>query len=445
MSGNLGEMPSAEENLCQLDMTSVITSDWTELDKELTPILAELVTLGPGNDQHPAVRDLFNWLVNSQHTGEEFAYVIGELVYKVCMIMEEHFFEYVYDIGYCTSLCKTASEALAMKCPVLEDSWELAAWALVMLIDNNHNKYDHDYSVASDCLTAWIIHVIGDPDICPNPYLRLELMILLTRKIDIYGCKRTQAIESVLSACSSLNIEYISSVDMLEYHKKHAIESVLSTFTTSNVDYQSLYLQGFRHIELNGIYNIFKMLSQGVCLQNFDKKLANKLLEVQSSRCSAIIYDVGFCCAVNHKNLSQPRELYGLIALLKTIVGVLDQINKDIHKENNNMWHILAEMLMCSEVLFALILRLFKATCQTPILSHLVRHCILYTLEIVILINVSLLDEFGQNMYKAIIRNLAQLLRDLPNRLAALFTSTHLDQLKSCLTNLNLCLETVQA
>ncbi|CAL4115474.1 unnamed protein product [Meganyctiphanes norvegica] len=404
-------MPGPEENLCQLDNMSVtvVTSDKTELNRELTPIIAELVTLGPGNDQHPAVRYLFNWFLNSQRTGEEFAYVIGELVYEVSMIMEKHFREYVYHVGYCTSLCKVAAESLAMKCPVLEGSWEHAAWALVMLIDIKHNLFDYNYSAASKCLLSWIIHVIGDPVICPNPYLRFELMVLLTRKVNLDGCNQTKAIASVLSACSSINTEYMS-VNVLEYHQKYAIESVLTAFTPSNIDHQSSNLLDLRHIiGLNSISNIFSKLAQGGCLLDFDKKLAEKLLEVKSSRCSAIIYDVGYCYAVNTKRFRIPREFCGLIALLKSIDGELGQIYKEIHKESYNILHILLEIRKCSDFLFALISH-FKALFQTTMISDLIYLCINYMLEIVFLINIDQLDHTIVNLYQNIVKKLDQLL-----------------------------------
>ena len=40
------------------------TPAMAEVDRELTPIIAELATLEPGNDQHPTARQLFNWLVD---------------------------------------------------------------------------------------------------------------------------------------------------------------------------------------------------------------------------------------------------------------------------------------------------------------------------------------------------------------------------------------------
>ncbi|CAL4115480.1 unnamed protein product [Meganyctiphanes norvegica] len=429
-------MSRPEENLSQLDKKSVTvyTPDRIELDKELTPILAELVTLGPGKDQHTAARNLFNWLVNSQRTGEEFSYVIGELVYEVSAIMEEHFLEYVYREGYCTSLCKVAAEALAMKCPVLEGSWEQAAWALVMLIDIKHNQFDYDYSAASNYLCAWIIHVIGDPDICPNTYLRFELMILLKRKVNLDGCNRTQAIESVLSACSSINTEYLS-VNVLEYHQRYAIESVLTAFTPSNIDYQSGNLLDFRHLELYSISPIISILAGGGFLFDFDKKLAQKLFEVESSRCSAIIYDVGYYYAVTPQKFALPRELCGLISLLKTIDGDLCKIYK--------VKFTLAKTRMCSYVLFALISH-FKATCQMTMLSDLICSCLIYMLKIVPLFNINQLEDIDEAYYKTIVKQLAQLLKDLPHISITISTSYSCGHLISFVTNLNLYLETFE-
>ena len=90
------------------------TTDWDELDRELTPILTELVTLGPCNDQHPSVRQFFDYLMNPKCTGEEFSYVIGELAFEVS--------------GESMYLTKVAAETLAVRSPVLTGSWEVVAW-----------------------------------------------------------------------------------------------------------------------------------------------------------------------------------------------------------------------------------------------------------------------------------------------------------------------------
>ena len=50
-----------------------------DLDKEMTPILIEQCTLGPGKHEHPAVKQLSNWLFQPRRTVEEFNYVIRPL------------------------------------------------------------------------------------------------------------------------------------------------------------------------------------------------------------------------------------------------------------------------------------------------------------------------------------------------------------------------------
>ena len=74
----------------------VWTSATARLDRELTPILAELVTLGPGNDEHPAVQQLLNWLSDpAQCTVDDFNYVVGPLGNHVKLIMEKQFKRYL--------------------------------------------------------------------------------------------------------------------------------------------------------------------------------------------------------------------------------------------------------------------------------------------------------------------------------------------------------------
>ena len=106
--------------------------------------------LESGNDQHPAVNQLFNWLV-------QFNYVIGELAQAVAYEVDDEGLYHMY-------LCTTAAQALAMKCPVLEGAWEQAAWTLLII-----TRSWHIGTISCDHLSSWIIYVITDPDICPNP------------------------------------------------------------------------------------------------------------------------------------------------------------------------------------------------------------------------------------------------------------------------------------
>ena len=129
--------------------------------------------LESGNNQHPAVRQLFNWLVNPDRTGKEFTYVIGELAdnvaYDVLDADEDHMY-----------LCITAAQAMAVKYHVLEGAWEQAAWTLLIVAGSRHHG-----SISSDYLSDWIIYLITDPDICPNPHLRYECIGLLTMVLGI--------------------------------------------------------------------------------------------------------------------------------------------------------------------------------------------------------------------------------------------------------------------
>ena len=59
-------------------------------------------------------------------------------------------------------LGKITTEALSVQFPVLDGPWELVAWYLVY----SHPIYfSHEYGVASDRLTAWLVKMIGNPDI----------------------------------------------------------------------------------------------------------------------------------------------------------------------------------------------------------------------------------------------------------------------------------------
>ena len=68
----------------------------TKLDREMTPILAELMTLGPDNEDHPSVRRFSTWLIDPVRTGEEIQHVIGPLQHHVCTVMLDNFEACVY-------------------------------------------------------------------------------------------------------------------------------------------------------------------------------------------------------------------------------------------------------------------------------------------------------------------------------------------------------------
>ena len=63
------------------------TSNMAHVDREVIPLIAELLTQGPDNANPPIIVEIFNWLVDPKITGEEFSYVIGPLEHHVFNIM----------------------------------------------------------------------------------------------------------------------------------------------------------------------------------------------------------------------------------------------------------------------------------------------------------------------------------------------------------------------
>ncbi|CAL4119625.1 unnamed protein product [Meganyctiphanes norvegica] len=150
----------------------------------------------------PAFRKLYNWFAHPKRTANEFNYVLGPLRHDVKL-------EKDYYGGYPLFLGQAAAEALAVKSPVLEGSWELTAWLVVRAMRSTDPKYHSFGNIASNRLSAWIIQVIGNADICPNAYLRFELLTLL-RLVRFDTQFRTRAVEAIMSAYSSLNTDYLS-------------------------------------------------------------------------------------------------------------------------------------------------------------------------------------------------------------------------------------------
>ena len=356
-----------------------------ELNREMTPILIEMFSLGPGNDSHPVVQKLSKWLQDPQRTGEEFVYVIGELANE---ITHEHGDG---DPKDCMYLVKATAEALAVKSPILEGSWEEATWLLLYLsrcyVSKKHGFASHKFS-------NWIIHVIGDPDICPNPCLRFELLNIVFNMVDIKVCNRTQAIESVLSACSFLSTEYLET-DLINYQQKYGIKSVLSTSSPIGICLDSYKLG------LNELSVTFCNIGYKYCSES-DKKLAANILDMNVSRCSAMLYRGRFHCKKNSTHYTEPWELYGLIALVKTVYGTVQHAYKEFQNfkrmENFKMSSISDDLMIvmryADNVLH--VFGLFKESFETPQLVGLLAFCIMNNLKAVIQINVDIIKDMEE-------------------------------------------------
>ena len=171
--------------------------DQVGIDDKLTTTLEELVSLGPGQYQrHPLISKVFRWLADPQRTPQEFSYVVGPMG---CGI-------FTYNGHYKNLyLGLIAAEALATRNPVLKGAWRHAAWFVVWL--NSEYRAEYNYGIVSDNLSEWIIRVMGDPELCPSPPLRMEFMLMFGRMVSINAENGKQALDAIMSACSSVPLD----------------------------------------------------------------------------------------------------------------------------------------------------------------------------------------------------------------------------------------------
>ena len=265
--------------------TPVGTLATTDIDRELTPLLVDLLTLGPQSENHPVFRQLLKWLVNPQRTANDINYVIVWMVYNLCNNTYVPHIFFVY-------LGQVAAEALALKSPILEGPWEHTAWLVVNLL----RFYDDKGGLQrpSDHLTAWIIRMIGDSNLCPNLHLRIELMFLFDM-VPLDKNNSPQATEAVMSACSGLSIEYLSG---------------------EVADSDLVYLMRFYPF-----FRIFKKVIENGRLPMYALKLSKCLNEGNNMRLSERNHDVSYQHAFNSIKHTEPGELRSLIALINTSAG----------------------------------------------------------------------------------------------------------------------------
>ena len=108
------------------------TSSMAELEREVIPILTKLVRMRSMNKKHPVVKKLYKWLMDPRRTGQDFFYVVGPLMkYVMDTLCKTHL---IRNNSYDLFVAMIAAEVLAKKCPVLDGTWELAAWILVKVI-----------------------------------------------------------------------------------------------------------------------------------------------------------------------------------------------------------------------------------------------------------------------------------------------------------------------
>ena len=141
------------------------------------------------------------------------------------------------------------------------------------------------------------------------------------------------------------------------------------------------------------------------------------MMDLKTSKISAIVRNF----AVNKSRYSEPRELHGLIAILKTSSRCMTQIYNDIQTGRYNRASI--EVRSVAHLLSELIGN-FSASCQTPQLVDLATSCIVDILRLVIPFNCT--DEFAKDqMNRNSLLNVEKLLRNVFERIDAhLLTDT---------------------
>lgn len=332
-----------------LNAAPVTTSAKVVIDREMTPIIEELLMLQPWNDQYPAVTQLFNWLVEPNRTAGEFVYVVRHLGKDVYYTMQEEYD--VPDEDRC-SLGKIATEALAAKGLVLEDQWELAAWFVVWFAE----YYDFaTYGSVSDHASAWIITMIGNADFCPNADLRIEFMSMLWRMVKLNDQNRSVAFECVMSACSSLKVDFVT---------------------------EAYYGYEYSNLKFSHITCILEEISSEGNISTYDQNLAKNLFDVKSHRISFLLR-LGNAnkCEPNPKKYAEPKEMYTLISLLRatsyyTQVGLkkcMDLMSPFPPVEASSM----LKVIVCN----------FKVSCQMPQLISQTASCVMDVMEFALMFN----------------------------------------------------------
>ena len=226
--------------------------DIQRLDKELMPVIAQLMGLSPDQcDEHnPSVIWLRVWLSKPQRTVEEFLYVVHHLQEKVLSLVEAYYYgtddraveEFcmitglqhdhacklfdLYQEDKAVCVIKTAAEALSVHSPVLEGKWEKVAWYIFGYL----SKYYEMYGPGSSKLSNWIIRVVGDPMMCPDLSLRHTMVLQFRIMVNIHNGNSKQAQDSLMSVFSTLDGRDVDCITL----KLKDIMDLLVAFTHNN-------------------------------------------------------------------------------------------------------------------------------------------------------------------------------------------------------------------
>ncbi|CAL4120380.1 unnamed protein product [Meganyctiphanes norvegica] len=356
--------PSSFENLIEQMQASMDETDAEDLNIEMRPILEKITDLGPGENRDAAMSQLSSWLKDEKRNVEEFNYVVGPLGMQVC----DYYYDYMRAEGllrirdrFCACrffACQAleAAEALVVESPVLKGPWEHLAWFAIYL----RIIRLQEFVPASNSYCEWIIQMMGNSDLCPNPYLRLEFLQIFALKVCVITNNQTQAFESVMSVCSSVHMK---------------------EFIFSNQYVGSMYL--------GCIIEAFKKLNKDEYLQAFDQQLSDKLV----IQISVMIKDVSCLYGLNPNRSTYIYEIKVITSLFETTsANAQQELNRllDIHANPDYEIDIIEDI---SDALLILI-TCFKKSCQTPQLVNVTALCIIDVLEVTMLFYITMITMY---------------------------------------------------
>ena len=322
---------------------SVTASYFHKSDCELIQILSELLRLGPGNDQHPAVQYMFDWLEDPECPAEEFQYIVGPLGKHVDDIMVRSFgHEISEQFRVCSYyLAKVAIEALVVRSPILEGDWETVALFVIRLVS--------PYRFLSDDCKEWVFRMSTDAELCPNPFLRLQLLGLLPSVLDYNEHDRNRALEVIMSQLSSLNLN--PTIDKYGNDK---------------------------------VYLCLDAISQMLAAFVKDEVLVWELKSMENYLVSCILDDVSFQCSQYPSRYAEPMTVQVLTGLLRTIAKYARLELIELKENHLYPGPIIALAHVLEKTLFN-----FPRSCQMSRMIPETASCLVNVLEVVLVLNAS--------------------------------------------------------
>lgn len=323
------------------------------IELKIGPLLDKIVELGPGKYHlHPSINKVFKWLMDPQRTAIEFNYVVGP------------FGKYKFDLtGRFKNLYLglIAAEALAARDASLKGPWEHAGWFVVWL--NKEYCREYNYGIASNNLSDWIIRIMGDPDLCPNHSLRLELMNMFGRMISVKAENGSKAFNAVMTSCYPLPEKD-----------------------------QDFFVFLFGEIKLSSMTNMLEKFIPG----GFFSAMDQSIVHMVESRVSSIISDMACTYGMNPNRYTGPKEAtmvkwFFHITLLYAYVDY--EKFKTVHFYPEQEY----DMEDITNTLLVLVTN-FKKSCQSPRIIDMTANCVLHVMELVLRVNIARMNEFG-NVY----------------------------------------------